>query len=225
MKLSDHTVEIINNFKILNPGLVVKKGNTIKTVSSKGSMPIAIAKLKESFPVDFAIADLHRFLTVFNLLDDPELDFRESDVVLTDTNRSATIRYAAPSMVKHMDYSWKIQMPSEDVKFKLKASDFKSIKKAADYFISPEIAIIGDGKNITISTYNSDDKSSDKFSVDLGIPTSHNFIIILQTEYLSVLQRDYDITISFKGLLEFKSVGENSEVCYYIAASEKSKVY
>lgn len=227
MKLSDETVEIINNFKLMNPGLVFKKGSVIKTVSSRGATPIAIAHIAETFPVDFAISDLHRFLTVFNLLDDPDLEFSETDITMTDASRrTAIIRFSKDEMVKHFDYSKKIVLPSEDVRFKLTASDYKSIKKAADYFIAPEIAVIGDGRKIILSTFNSENpKSSDNFSIDLNIETDQKFEFILQTEYMNIVSRDYEVIVSFKGIAEFKGVGENSTVHYYLAASDKSKVY
>lgn len=226
MKLSEETLTIINNFKLLNPGLVVKAGSKIKTVSAKSSMPIAIANVEETFPVDFAIADLHRFLTVFNLLDNPELEFVENSIKMTDdSNKSALIRCAATTMVKHFDYSKSIKLPSTDVEFKLTANDFKSLKKAADYFLSPEIAFVGEGGKVRGTTYNSENRGSDKFSIDLNVETEHNFEIVVETAYLSIIPQAYDVAISFKGLLEFKGVGEKSSVMYYIGASDKSKVY
>ena len=65
MKLSTETIEILKNFAAINPSLLIKPGNVLKTVHSKKTI-LASAKLKESFPSEAPINDLTRLLMVIS---------------------------------------------------------------------------------------------------------------------------------------------------------------
>ena len=224
VKISKETLDIFHNFSKLNNGLVFKAGNKIKTRHQKAAMPIAEVVVPEEFPRDFAIAELPKFLSVFTLLDNPELDFTEDSIILTDaTNRSAKIRYAAETMVVHMDYKIGVALPSVDASFELSEANYKAINKAASAFVAPEIAFIGDGSTLKLSTYNTRNSRADSFMVDIG-ETDKVFTMIIDVNHLQMLMRSYKVDICFRGILQFTSETEHNTLKYWIAASEKSKV-
>ena len=224
MKLSKNTLDILTNFRQINKGLVFKAGNVIKTRHERQMMPIAKAVIEEEFPRDFAIYDLTTFLSVFNLLDNPELEFTDTHVVLTDdSKRSAKIKYAAPTMVVHMDYDIAVKLPSVDVSCEISQQDFKAIEKAASSFTAPEIAFVGDGKNIKLTTHNSNNSGNDSFEIVLG-ETDKNFTMIVNVANLQMPAKSYKIDICFQGIVEFNSLEVGNELTYWVAVSEKSKV-
>ena len=223
MKLSKETLDIFNNFKVLNRGLVFKEGNIVKTRHQQAMMPIAEVELPEYFPRDFAIAELQGFLSVFNLLEDPDLEFTEDSIIMKSGSKTAKIRYAAPTMVVHMDYKQKVKLPSVDLSIDLTSENYKAIIKAATSFVAPEIAFIGNGNTLKLSTYNTRNTRADSFTIDLG-ETDKIFTMIIDVNHLQMLLRSYKIDICFKGLLQFTSTTDDNTLKYWIAASEKSKV-
>ena len=76
MKLSDKTLVILKNFAGINNSILVKRGDSLRTISLAKNI-LAEANIKEEFPRDFAIYDLNQFLNGLGLHQDPELDFRE----------------------------------------------------------------------------------------------------------------------------------------------------
>lgn len=223
MKFSKETLDILNNFKLLNRGLVIKQGNVIKTRHQTSPMPIAKVTIPESFPRDFAIAELQGFLSTFSLLEEPEVDFTDTHAVMSDGTKTAKIRYAAPTMVVHMDYNIAVKLPTTDVSLELSEENLKAIEKAATSFMAPEIAFVGDGVKTKLTTYNSKNTGADTFEIALG-ESDKVFSMIVNVNHLQLMRRSYNVGISFKGLLEFTSITEANTLQYWIAASEKSKV-
>ena len=74
MKLSDNTLNLLKNFSSINPSLLFKQGNSLRTMSVAKNI-LAEVEITEEFPNDFAIYDLNQFLNTLNLHKDPELDF------------------------------------------------------------------------------------------------------------------------------------------------------
>lgn len=222
MKLSEETREIITSIRNINPGCVFKAGSIIKAKKHKATAPIIQAVIAEELPRDFAIFDLKKFVSMFQLLEDPDLDFQDQGVVFSDEKgRSAQINYAAITVIDHLDYSKKIALPSVDQEFIFTDADFKTMRQATSSFTAPEIAFIGNGKTISAVTNDSKNAGTDKFSIKLG-ETDKKFKIILNAEDLQFLVKTYTVKICFRGLLEFKT--QDEKLTYWITMSDKSKV-
>ena len=58
MKLSDNTLTILKNFAGINNSIIVKTGNTLRTISVANNI-YAEATITEEFPRNFAIYDLN----------------------------------------------------------------------------------------------------------------------------------------------------------------------
>lgn len=206
----------------MNPGAVFKAGSVIKAKRHQNQSPIIRADIEDEFPRDFAIFDLKKFLLMFSILKDPDVSFDEDRVVFRDkSGKTAQIKYASPNVIDHIDYGIDVVMPSVDLKLDLTEGNLKNIQSACSGFAAPEFAFIGDGKTVRLSTYNTQNpKSTDSFAIDVG-ETDRKFTIILSAEYLtSILIRDYTVSVSFRGLIQFTS----DTVTYWVTASDKSKV-
>ena len=70
MKLSEQTVSLLSNFISIKTSF--KSGNKISTISPQKN--ILVNEIPESFPSDFRIYDLNKFLGVMKLFQDPELE-------------------------------------------------------------------------------------------------------------------------------------------------------
>ena len=62
MKISKQTLSMLKNFSDINMSIEVKAGNTLRTVSVQKNI-LAQTDIEETFPQDFAIYDLSRFLS------------------------------------------------------------------------------------------------------------------------------------------------------------------
>ena len=79
------------------------------------------SEVKESFPKEFAIYDLNEFLSALSLFGNPDLDFQENHVVITEDktkSRSLKYFYSDPSVI--VSPSKDVQMPKSEVSFEFK---------------------------------------------------------------------------------------------------------
>ena len=74
MNLSQNSIKILQNFSEINLNLLVKQGNSIKTISQMKNI-LAQAELSEDFAEEFAIYDLAEFLRALELIEKPKLTF------------------------------------------------------------------------------------------------------------------------------------------------------
>lgn len=223
MKLSKRTIDILKNFSNLSPFLVFHPGNVLATVTNSETV-IARAYIEEVFEDDFGIYDLKKFLSTIELLEDPELTFTSSQVVMTSGPKSIEYRFSDLSLF-HIEknrvdpYKKKDNiLPSIDIELTISYDDFKAIKKAADVLRLPQIVISGEGGKMLMGSADSTDVSGDKFSINLG-NTNKNFNLIFRKENLQLIEcEEYKIQASSQGLCLFAG----KDVEYYCAIEEDS---
>ena len=223
MIINNETVETLKNFAEINQSLVIETGDVIKTVSEQTNV-LAKAKLGQSFPQDFAIYDLNKFLGVLSLFAEPQFDFSEKSIKIqssVDANNFvagdsvAEYQFANMSLFENERkiLAKDINLPSEDAVFRLEEKYFISIMRAAAVMRLPEIAVVANGGKLKIQAI--DAKTSvDSYAVELGVSTS-NFKMIFKIENLKLMRGSYDVKISNKGLGYFKNTDRELE--YWIA--------
>jgi len=225
MKLSENTLKIMNAINLINSGSSVsggafRKGNIIKARRYKAKTPIMIANIKEEFDRDFAIYDLKKFLSCINMLEDPEILLNNDNILIKEGRQKFKIRYCNERLLEDPNFFDKeIKMPPELFSFDLSIEDFKTLKSASARMATPEFAFISDNGNVILTTYNTKDKNTDGFEIEIG-ESSENFNIIISLDCLNFLPDSYNITLTKPGLIRWQS--EN--ITYYITMNDKSKV-
>lgn len=225
MKLSEDTLEIIGSIRTINAGspvqgAVFKEGSVVKARRYKSAMPILRAEIDESWPRDFAVYDLKKFLSMWRLLDDPDVTFEDDYITFKSGRRKAKIQYVAPHLIEDPKFFDKeIAMPPTDFSFDLSMPILKSIRQAASTFAAPEIALISKGKGVILSTYNSKNPKDDRFEIEIG-HSEDTFTAIISLEYLQFIPRDYTVNLSYKGIVKF----ESPNLSYFVTLSDKSSI-
>lgn len=215
MKINNKTLNILKNFATINPSVIVKPGNTLKTISSSKTI-LARAEVPDTFEYPFAIYNLSQFIGCISMFTDPDLDFEESSVTISDGKNKIVYHYADSSIILAPPEK-DINIPSVDAEFKISATDIPSVAKALSILELTEIAIVGDGDNIFIQAIDSKNPSSNQYSVKVGA-TDKVFKAIFKPDNLKMIPDDYIVTLSSKGLSKF--VG--TEATYYVAIEATS---
>ena len=81
MKLSEKTINLLENFSSINQSILVKKGSKLRTISVMKNI-LAEADVDENFERDFGIYDLPQFLNGVNLMKDPDLDLKNETYMI-----------------------------------------------------------------------------------------------------------------------------------------------
>ena len=137
MKLSEKTVNLLKNFASINQSIAFKKGNTLRTMSVMKNI-LAEAEIEEEIPRDFAIYDLVQFLNGVTLHDNPSIEFpNESNLTIREgKDRKTKYFFADPSVIVSPPEK-SIQLPTEDVCFKLDSTQLQSLLKASAVYQLP----------------------------------------------------------------------------------------
>lgn len=215
MKINNKTLNILKNFATINPSIIVKPGNILKTISSSKTI-LARAVVPDTFEYPFAIYNLSQFIGCISMFTDPDLDFNESSVTISDAKNEFVYYYADSSIILTAPEK-DITIPTVDAEFKISATDIPSVTKALSILELTEIAFVGDGNNIMIQAADTKNLSSNKYSVKVGA-TDKVFKAIFKPENLKMVSDDYIVTLSSKGISKF--VG--AEVTYYVAIEATS---
>jgi len=211
MKLSENTINILKN-----PSLLVKPGNVLSTVSPVKSI-FAKATVEENFPSQFAIYELSKFLGVVSLFNEPELDFGEKQMTIISGSQSLNYTYADPSMIVTPPEK-DINFPEPDIEFNITQEELQKVVRATGVLQLPDIAVIGDGSTLKMSSTNSKNPTTDVFNIKVG-ETAKTFNMIFKAEnIIKLLSANYNVKISSKGLALFTA----DTIRYYVATEANS---
>ena len=213
MKLSTDTREVLKNYSTINSNLLVSAGNQIATMSQMKNI-VSKATLPDTFETEFAIYDLNEFLSAMSLFDDPELDFGDSSVKISQGGQSLNYFYSDPTVVTTPKSD--ITMPDPDATFTLKQSVFNQVLKASAVLGVPDMVLDVNetgGMNLRVSDRKND--TSNSFSVEVGDGGTPNQKFFFKVENLKLLSGDYEVLVSSKGISNFKNVSKDIE--YFIA--------
>ena len=213
MKLSNDTREVLKNYSTINANLLVTSGNQIATMSQMKNI-VSKATLPDTFENEFAIYDLNEFLSAMSLFEDPELDFGDSSVKISQGGQSLNYFYSDPTVVTTPKSD--ISMPEPDATFTLKQSVFNQVLKASSVLGVPDMVLDVDESgtmNLRVSDRKND--TSNSFSVEVGEGGTPNQKFFFKVENLKLLSGDYEVKVSSKGISNFKNV--NKDVEYFIA--------
>lgn len=211
MKLETRTMQILKNFAMINPSMLFREGTVQSTVAAQKTM-LARTTIKETIPKEFAIFDLSRFIGMLSLFNEPDLEFDESRVLVSQGRQKVEYTFADPELVVAPPAKTpNVQDP--EVSFKLTSDVLQSTMRALGALQSTHIIVQGDGESITIGVGKPTDPTSDTFKIEVG-QTEHTFKFAFKAENVKILQGDYDVQISSKNISHF----ECSDVEYWIMA-------
>ena len=219
MKVNEKTINVLRNYANINQSIEFREGNVLKTVSPLNTI-LASVETEEEFPRTFPIYELNRFLGTLDLFNNPELDFMDNGVNITDDNHKAIYRYCGSSSMFQTPPDKDITFPEPEVEFQLTQELFKKTINAANTLGLPEIVVEGDGSEIKLLVSDTGNVSSDNFSTKVGL-TDKTFHMIFKTENFSTIAEGaYNVSLSSKRISHFKREGDSLQ--YWIALEQNS---
>ena len=225
MKLSKHTIEVLKNFKVINPSIFVKGGNIISTRNIADTV-LANATVTETFPNDFGIYDLGVFLNTVSLFDDPTLDFSEEGILVIKEAESET-----QSVYRYSDEDV-IIFPEEDsipftdhvLEFDLDKGDVARLVKASTVMTVSDVQIHNENDKIMITVHDMKNSLSNSYSIEVGDNTNgHDFKINFKMDNLKFIAGSYNVKIVWDELKFAYFKNTDVAVSYWVALEANSE--
>ena len=219
MKLSEKTINLLENFSSINQSILVKKGSKLRTISVMKNI-LAEADVDENFERDFGIYDLPQFLNGVNLMKDPDLDLKNETYMIIREGKSTKVKFAfADPEVIVTPPEKPLQLPSSDVKFQLDSNHLQKLLKASSIYQLPDLSAIGDGEEITLVVSDRKNDNSNEYTLVVG-KTDKEFVFNFKMENIKLIPGSYDVQISKKNLAKFTNSNYNLD--YFIALEPDS---
>lgn len=216
MKFSNETLSVLKNFSQINPSLMFKPGQTIRTISPQKTV-MAAATVSETFDKAAGVYDMSRFLATLSLFEDADINFGENQFNIKGGKSNLKYTYTAENMIVTPPEK-DIQVPSPEVTTNISWASIESVIRAAGVLGLPEIAFIGEEGTLSLAAVDSKNSTADTYSVEvLNDAGFEPFRMIIKVDNLKLMPADYEVALSSKGMAHFKS----EKVQYWIAIESR----
>ena len=222
MELQEQTLNVLKNFSDINPNLIIKEGNTIRTISEAKNV-VATAIVDNEFPQTMGIYDLKEFIGVLSLVDQPNLKFAEESVTVSDQSGRSKVRYFFSPEETLTTPKKDITFPEADVSFTLESNTLNRLRSAASTLGHSEVSITPSDGMLTLSVLDEGNATSNTYSIDVPYTKKpdQDFKFVVKISNLKILPGNYEVNLSSKMISEFKNTDTN--VRYLIAIEKSSK--
>ena len=217
MKLSENTLAVLKNFASINSGVVLKKGNTQKTISPEKSILVE-ATLEDNLNTDFGIYDLNQFLGNVTTLKNPELSFTKESVTLDDGDFALNYLACSPSLIISPPDK-ELALKTVDCKFALTNATLQKLLKIATMNSLPNLTVVGKDGELRLKIHEKANDTSNHGSVKIGDYAGEDFVATFKTENLKLLPDDYNVELQKGAFAKFVNVAGNLK--YFIAQETK----
>jgi len=222
MNLSNETLAILKNFAAIQPNVVFRAGQELKTIAEAKNI-VAKATIAETIPQDFGIYDLNDFLSSMSLFSNPSFAFSANGKSSTLSEGKSTLTYFF-SDESSLTYPQKdVAMPPIDVSFVLTSDVLNALRKATSLLSVSTVSVEDQGAGIVVRVKDPKNSTSNSYGTEVeGNPNGHTFKFHFDIGNFKILPGDYDVSISGKLISHFKH--KTLPIEYWIAL-EKSSTY
>lgn len=216
MRISSETFAILKNFRDLNSNILVTPGNVIKTLTPAKNV-MAMATVQEMFPVEFGIWDLTSFLGTTSLFDDPDFEFQDKFVTITNGNKSKVkYFYSDPSLLTVPKKD--VVMPESVVSIDITEDQFSELKRSASVLSLPDLSFVRDDENVVATVFDKSGASNNTYSIQIEnveFTEDSEFNFHFKIDNLRFIPGPYTMNIAEKVVCEF--VNTKMNLTYWVA--------
>lgn len=228
MKISKETLAIFKNFSMIRQGITVRADTPHVVTMSDCVSIVANAPIEETFPTDFTIYDIGQFLSTVSLFKEPEFEFNDDYVSITDGEYTtkATFAYASESLVKSPpkdeinlgDYSVELTLDQKTIKTVMKAANTQSLK---------DLRLINEGTDIFFQAYDKEGTTNNVFGIKVDENyEGEDFDAHLLATHMTMIPDDYSVGLIKADkimLSQFTGTGDKPNR-YWVALEPSSKL-
>jgi hypothetical protein len=188
----------------------------LKTKSIPSTI-LSSVTVKETFPLEFGIYDLNEFLSALSLFQNPDLEFTDKFVNITEGSTSIKYFAADPTVLSYPQKA--ISFPSSDITFNLTAETLGLINKTSSVLRVQDVSFVGSDGVLKLIVADKKNATSNAFEVNIG-ETDRSFKINFKIEMMKFIHSDYVVDISSKRISRFTAAG--SDLTYFIGTESDS---
>lgn len=213
MRLSRETLSILKNFATINSNILIKPGNKLKTISP-GKNIVAEAILQEDFDTSVPIFDLNQFLGVITMFNNPDLEFTDKYVDISNGRSTVRYFYSNPKLLTVPEKE--LPMPKALITFTLDEHNLSEMLKAANVLQVSDVKILAENGVLKIVVSESQNTTSNSFSIVIDENYSGpDYMGNLEISDVKFLPGSYTVELTSTVISKFTHQAQN--LSYYVA--------
>jgi hypothetical protein len=224
-KLSKRAISVIENFSKINPSILFRAGDVLRTVSIHTDV-FGVAKLDINIPDQFGIGDVSRFLNVIRLYEDPLLNIVDGKTLVIKGKGTKKFKYtlAPEKTIATLRDDWKGPDLERIAQFNLTGQDLIALRKNISVAGLTEVAFNSDGTRLFVEGKKAANPTTDIYSSEIEVNRStfsHTpfNIVFVDRKINNMIDSDYKVTV-MPTIVRFESTADFE---YYIAPELISK--
>jgi hypothetical protein len=218
MKLSKTTLGLLKNLATINTNLLIRPGSKLSTISTNKNVAAEV-EIEETFDTQFGIYDLSEFLGMLTLFEDPELDFSERALTISEGRSSIRYLPADQDVIVYPKNTTQKFPADAEVEFELTAAVLQNVIRSASVLKMPFVTVQGDGEKMELIVRDKENANSNRFTVQLG-ETDKTFCFNIKVENFKMVIENYNVQISSKKVARFQGTNKT-----YMLACEYDSTY
>lgn len=213
MRLSKETLSILKNFSSINSNILIQPGNVLKTKSTGNNIYVK-ATIAETFDVTVPIWDLNKFLGVVSMFVNPDLEFAEDHVVISNGRSSVKYYYSEPSLLSFPERD--IKMPKSIIKFYFDDKDLNEVLKAASILQVSDLTFVAESGQFYVNVGDASQSSANNFKIILDENYSGpDFSGTINVSEIKFIPGSYNVELTDTIISKFSHT--TLDLAYYIS--------
>lgn len=189
MKIDRDELQALKNFTQLNDSIVINEEKFFASIAKSGAVLGSFHHF-HTFPKQFGIYDIRQFINVLSLFENPELDFGENIITISDGGAEVEYHMCDLALLKSIVVS-KLPNLDFDDHFELKSEELDKITTASS-IMDFDMISISDGK---LKAFNKTMRQqSNTFELDIDLTTDKE--VVIKTENLKIPHVNYNVQVS-----------------------------
>ena len=212
MKVSNEMCDVLKSFSGINQSIWVDEGNVLRTISPAKTI-LAKATVEEDFNSPFGIYDLNQFLGCLSLVDNAEIDLKDTYMRIHNDRNKIKYGYVEKDIITTPPAK-EMKLPSEDVSFVLTNDVMQKVMQSCNVMQFPNVVVEVKDNQLSLVACDVKNPGGNRFEAFVcEHEGEHSFTY--RSDNLKVMPFDYSVNISDKGISKWSSRPEKVE--YFIA--------
>ena len=212
MKVSNEMCDVLKSFSGINQSIWVDEGNVLRTISPAKTI-LAKATVEEDFNSPFGIYDLNQFLGCLSLVDNAEIDLKDTYMRIHNDRNKIKYGYVEKDIITTPPAK-EMELPSEDVSFILTNDVMQKVMQSCNVMQFPNVVVEVKDNQLSLVACDVKNPGGNRFEAFV-CEHEGEYSFTYRSDNLKVMPFDYNVNISDKGISKWSSRPEKVE--YFIA--------
>jgi len=215
MRITENTLNVLQNFQTINASIILKPGQKIKTMSVDKTI-LAEAVVEEDFTSEFGIYDLAQFINNLSILGkDSEIDMSDNVATIKNGGFQVDYRSCNTNLIASAEDK---ELPMDNIlmEFDLDVDQFKTFLKLTAMNALKNIVMEVKDKKVYLSATDGSD-TSNKIERELGDCDYPDVKVKFLSQHFKMISENYKVRVT--PLFAQFSANEGKLVYYIVAQS------